>query len=73
MARSRTPLPRRWIRSVKQGLHFFLNQMRHQTSVGFLEGDRQNTTNLLDCGWLTVLQKSEERPKGGQTNVSRLR
>jgi hypothetical protein len=58
------PLPRRWIRSVEQGLHFILDQIRHQTSVGFLEGDRQNTANLLDCGWLTVLQKPEERPEG---------
>jgi hypothetical protein len=67
------PLPRGWIRSVEQGLHFVLDQMRHQTSVGFLEGDSQNTANLLDGGRLTVLQKPEERPEGGQADVSRLR
>jgi len=67
------PLPRGWIRSVEQGLHFFRHQMRRQTSVGFLEGDSQNTANLLDCGWLTMLQKPEERPEGGQADVSRLR
>jgi hypothetical protein len=53
-------LPRRWIRRVKQGLHFLLNQISHQSRVGFLEWDRQNTANLFDCGWLTVLQKAEE-------------
>jgi hypothetical protein len=67
------PLPRGWIGSVEQGLHFFLDQMRHQTSVGFLEGDSQNTAHLPDCGWLTVLQKPEERPNGSQADVSRLR
>ena len=30
-------LPCRWIRSIEQGLYFFLDQIRHQTSVGFLE------------------------------------
>jgi hypothetical protein len=55
MARSRTPLSRRWIRSIKQSLHFFLDQIRHQTGVSFLEGDRQNTAHLLECSWLTVL------------------
>jgi hypothetical protein len=55
------------------GLHFFLDQMRHQTSVGFLEGDRQNTANLPDGCWLTMLLKPEERPEGGQADVSRLR
>jgi hypothetical protein len=46
---------RGWIRSIEQGLHFFLGQIRHQTMVSFLEGDRQNATNLSDAGWLTVL------------------
>jgi hypothetical protein len=49
------PLPRGWIRSVEQGLHFFLDQRRYQTGVGFLEWDHQNAANLLDGGWLTVL------------------
>jgi hypothetical protein len=66
-------LPRGWIRSVEQGLHFFLDQIRHQASIGFLERDRQYAANLLDCGWLSVLQKPEERPEGSQTDVSRLR
>jgi hypothetical protein len=65
--------PRRWIRSVKQGLHFFLDQIRHQTGVSSLQGDRQNTAHLLDCGRVTVLQKPEERPEGSQADVSRLR
>jgi hypothetical protein len=56
---------RGWIRSVEQGLHFFLGQIRHQTVVGFLEGDRQNAANLSDGGWITMLQKSEERADGG--------
>src|SRR5438552_6334454 len=59
-------LPRGWIRSVEQGLHFLLDQIRHQPSVGFLEGDRQNAAHLPNCGWLTVLQKPEERPDGSQ-------
>lgn len=67
------PLPRGWIRSIEQGLHCVLDQMRHQTSVGFLEGDSQNTAHLPDCGWLTVLQKPEERPNGSQADVSRFR
>jgi hypothetical protein len=29
--------------------------MRDQPSVGFLEGDRQNAANLLDCARLTVI------------------
>src|SRR5436190_7374884 len=66
-------LPRGWIRSVEQGLHFLLDQIRHQPSVGLLEGDRQNATHLPNCGWLTVLQKPEERPDGSQADVSRLR
>jgi hypothetical protein len=66
-------LPRGWVRSVEQGLYFFLDQIRHQTSVGFLEGDRQNAANLLDRGWLTVLQKPEKRPDGSQADVARLR
>jgi hypothetical protein len=53
------------IRGVEQGLHFFLRQIRHQTMVGFLEGDRQNAANLLDGSWLSVLQKPEERADGG--------
>jgi hypothetical protein len=53
-------VPPRWIRRVKQGLHFFLHQIPHQTGVGFLEWDRQNTANLFDCAWLTVLKKAEE-------------
>jgi hypothetical protein len=48
--------PRGWIRSVEQSLHFFLDQMRYQTSICFLEGDRQNAANLLDGSWFTVLQ-----------------
>jgi hypothetical protein len=66
-------LPRGWIGSVEQGLHFFLDQIRHQPSVGFLEGDRQDATHLPDGGWLTVLQKPEERPNGSQADVSRFR
>jgi hypothetical protein len=66
-------LPRGWIRGVEQGLHFLLHQIRHQPSVGFLEGDGQNATYLPNCCWLTVLQKPEERPDGSQANVSRLR
>jgi hypothetical protein len=58
-------LPRGWIRSVEQSLHFLLDQIWHQTSVSFLEGYRQNAANLLDCRWITVLQKSEERTDGG--------
>jgi hypothetical protein len=57
--------PRGWIRSVEQSLHFFLAQIRHQTLISFLEGDRQNAANLPDGGWLTVLQKPEERTEGG--------
>jgi hypothetical protein len=53
--------PRGGIRSVEQGLHFFLHQVRYQTMVGFLEGDRQNAANLLDGGWLSVLQEPKER------------
>jgi hypothetical protein len=53
------------IRGIEQSLHFFLRQIRHQTMVGFLEGDRQNAANLLDGSWLAVLQKSEERADGG--------
>jgi hypothetical protein len=66
------PIPPRRIRSVEQGLHLFLDQIRHEASVGSLEGYRQNTANLLDSGWLTVLQKPEERPDGGQTDISSL-
>src|SRR5260370_12712844 len=66
-------LPRGWIRSVEQGLHFLLDQIRHQPSVGFLEGDRQNAAHLPNCGWLTVLQKPEERPDASQADVSSLR
>jgi len=33
--------------------------------VGSLEGDRQNAANLLDGGWLSVLQKLEERADSG--------
>jgi hypothetical protein len=65
--------PRGWIRSIEQSLYFFLDQIRHQTSVGFLEGYRQNAANLLDCGWLAMLQKPKERSDGSQTDVSRLR
>jgi hypothetical protein len=64
--------PRGWIRSVKQSLHFFPHQMRYQTSIGFLEGDCQNTANLLDSGWFAVLQKPEERADGRQADISSL-
>jgi hypothetical protein len=64
--------PRGWIRSVEQRLHFFREQIRHQTSVGFLEGYRQNASNLFDCAWLTVLEEPEERPDGSQADISRL-
>jgi hypothetical protein len=33
--------------------------------VGFLEGDRQNAANLLDGGWLSVLQEAKERADSG--------
>jgi hypothetical protein len=65
--------PRGWIRSVEQSLHFFLDQIRHETMVGSLEGDCQNAANLSDGGWLMVLQKPEERADGGQTDISCLR
>jgi hypothetical protein len=64
---------RGWIGSIEQGLHFFLGQIRHQTMVGFLEGDRQNAANLSDGGWFMVLQKPEERADGSQTDISCLR
>jgi hypothetical protein len=57
--------PRGGIRGVEQGLHFFLDQVRHQAMVGSLEGDGQNAANLLDGGWLSVLQKPEERADSG--------
>jgi hypothetical protein len=57
-------IPRGWIRSVEQGLYFFLDQIRHQTSVGFLEGYRQNAANLFDCAWITMLEKPEKRSDG---------
>jgi hypothetical protein len=66
-------LPRGWIRRVEQGLHFFLDQIRHQPGIGFLEGDSENAAHLPDCCWLTVLQKPEERPDGSQADVSRFR
>jgi hypothetical protein len=53
------------IRGVEQGLHFFLRQIRHQTMISFLEGDGQNAANLLDGGWLSVLQKPEEGADSG--------
>jgi hypothetical protein len=40
-------------------LHFFLRQMRHQAMVSFLEWNCQHTANLLNGGWLPVLQKKE--------------
>jgi hypothetical protein len=67
------PLPRGWIRSIEQGLYFFLDQIRHQASVSFLERYRQNAANLFDCSWLTVLEKPEERSDGSQADISRLR
>jgi hypothetical protein len=57
-------VPRGWIRSVEQGLHFFLDQVRNQASVGFLEGYRQNAANLFDGARLTVLEEPEERSDG---------
>jgi hypothetical protein len=57
--------PRGWIWGVEQGLHFFLRQIRHQTMIGFLEGDCQNTANLLDGGWLSVLQEAKKRADSG--------
>jgi hypothetical protein len=64
---------RGWIRSIEQGLHFFLGQIRHQTMVGFFEGDCQNAANLSDGGWLVVLQDLEERTDSSQTDISCLR
>jgi hypothetical protein len=66
-------LPSGGIRSVEQGLHFLLDQIRHQTGIGFLEGNRKNPTHLPNSGWLTMLQKPEERTDGSQADVSRFR
>src|SRR5215471_273829 len=62
-----------WIRSIEQGLHLFPDEIRHQTSVGFLERYRQHPSNLLHCAWFSVLQEPEERPEGSQPDISRLR
>jgi len=34
--------------------------------------EAKHTANLLDGGWLTVLQKPEKRADGSQTDISRL-
>jgi len=57
------------VRSVEQGLHFFLGQIRHQTMVGFLEGIAKNSGEPVRRRWLMVLQKPEERADGSQTDV----
>jgi hypothetical protein len=46
-------------------LHFFLRQIRHQTMVGFLERNCEHAANLLDRGWLSVLQKPEKGADSG--------
>src|SRR6516162_2168588 len=39
----------------------------------FLKGDGQDATNLFECGWLTMLQESEERADCSETGVARIR
>jgi hypothetical protein len=66
-------LPCGWVGSIEQGLHLFLDQIRHQTSIRSLKGDRQNAANLLHCAWFTVLEEPKERPDGSQADISRFR
>jgi hypothetical protein len=54
-------------------LHFVLHEIPNQASVGFLEGDCQDTTNLFERGRLAMLQEAEERADRGQPNISRVR
>ena len=62
-------IPRSRIGCIQQSLHFFLVQIWNQTAVYFLEGNRQNTTDLGECAWFPMLKKAEERSDGRQADV----
>ncbi len=60
------------IGGIQQSLDLLSQQVGNQASVGFLEGNRQNATNLLKRRRLPMFEIAEERLYGSQTNVSGL-
>jgi hypothetical protein len=62
-----------WIRSVKQRLQFFVVEIVDEGIVGFLEGNRQDTSDLFNCRGDPILDEMRERLYGSETGVSRAR
>jgi hypothetical protein len=62
-------IPSNRIGRIQQSLNFSLIQIWNQSAICFLEGNRQNTTDLGECGWFPMLKKTEERSDGRQADV----
>ena len=58
---------------IEQCLHLISHEIGNQPRVGFLEGDRQDTADLIKRRGLAIFKKAEERLYGSQPNVACLR
>jgi len=59
-----------WVRSIKDGLHFFGREVLDKPGIGFLCRDRQNAMDLLQGRRHTMLHIVHKRLDGRQPNVS---
>jgi hypothetical protein len=48
-------IPRSRIGCIQQSLHFSLVKIWNETAICFLKGNRQNATDLAECGWFPML------------------
>jgi hypothetical protein len=58
--------PRGWSRPIENGLHFSDTQVRDQTRLSFLEGDRQDPADSFQRRWLAIFQEVQKGFDGGQ-------
>ena len=61
------------IRRIEQGLNLGIVKVGDQSSIGNLEGDREHSANLVECGRFAMLQKAEEGSDCSQSDVAGLR